>query len=124
MAFKNTNAPIFRGSKRNKVYMDAKDKNVSRTIIYINNYDENVSADLIPYADEAGTRMLSPDELLDAFIKGAVASIRKTDGSEIVATLLSVEYNVNLDNGATWVIVKCVIDGKTVGIMARRESEA
>lgn len=124
MADKNTNAPIFRRSKRDKVYMDAKDKNVSRTIIYVNGYNGNVSQNYVPYADEACTRALSPDEFLDAFIKGAVVSVFTIAHKEIVVTLLSVEYNVDRNNGATWVIAKCMIDGETVGIVARSELES
>ena len=82
--------PIFQGSKRDKVYMDAVDKNVSRTIIYVKDFDENVSANITPYADEAGMRALSAEELLDAFIKGAVVSICTVAGTEIVTTISTV----------------------------------
>lgn len=110
--------PIFQGSKRDKVYMDAVDKNVSRTIIYVKNFDENVSVNLTPYADEAGMRELSAEELLDAFIKGAVVSICTVAGTEIVTTISMVKRTFNRKTKTVAVYAMFTTNEKSWSIVA------
>ena len=114
----NTGMPIFQGSKRDKVYMDAVDKNVSRTIIYVKDFDENVSTDIIPYADEAGMRVLSAEELLDAFIKGAVVSICTVAGTEIVTTISTVIRTFDRTTKTEAVKAMLTINNRSWSLMA------
>lgn len=110
--------PIFQGSKRDKVYMDAVDKNVSRTIIYVKDFDENVSDDITPYADEAGMRALSAEELLDAFIKGAVVSICTVAGTEVVTTISTVIRTFNQQTKTEAVKAQFTINKKSWSMVA------
>ena len=110
---------IFKGSKRDKVYMDAVDKNVSRTIIYVKDFDENVSDNLTPYADEAGMRALSAEELLDAFIKGAVVSIYTVAGTEIVTTMSTVIRKFDRTTKTVAVYAGFTINEKSWSIVAK-----
>lgn len=109
--------PIFRGSKRRKVYMDAVDKNVSKTIIYVNNFTSGDN-NFTPYADEAGTKVFSADELLDAYLKGAVASISTPDGNDTVVTLLSANRLHNTNAHTVGVSVEFMFDGQKYIIVA------
>ena len=109
--------PIFRGSKRRKVYMDAVDKNVSKTIIYVNNFTSGDN-NFTPYADEAGTKVFSADELLDAYLKGAVASISTPDGNDTVVTLLSANRLYNTNAHTVGVSVEFMFDGQKYIIVA------
>ena len=109
--------PIFRGSKRRKVYMDAVDKNVSKTIIYVNNFTSG-NNNFTPYADEAGTKVFSADELLDAYLKGAVASISTPDGNDTVVTLLSANRLYNTNAHTVGVSVEFMFDGQKYIIVA------
>ena len=108
--------PIFRGLECSKVYMDAKDKNVAKTVIYVNGYDASVSRNYIPYADQGQTRALSPDELLDAFIKGAVVSVKATDNVEYAMVLLTADRKVMSKTGRVMMHVTGMIGDKLVGI--------
>ena len=109
--------PIFRGSKRRKVYMDAVDKNVSKTIIYVNNFTSGDN-NFTPYADEAGTKVFSADELLDAYLKGAVASISTPNGNDTVVTLLSANRLHNTNTHMVSVSVEFMFDGQKYMIVA------
>ena len=109
--------PIFRGSKRSKVYMDAVDKNVSKTIIYVNNFTSGDN-NFTPYADEAGMKALSADELLDAYLKGAVASISTPDGNDTVVTLLSANRLHNTAAHMVSVFVEFMFNGQKYNIVA------
>ena len=113
----NESMPIFRGSKRRKVYMDAVDKNVSKTIIYVNNFTSGDN-NFTPYADEAGTKVFSADELLDAYLKGAVASISTPDGNDTVVTLLSANRLYNTNAHTVSVSVEFMFDGQKYRIVA------
>ena len=113
----NESMPIFRGSKRRKVYMDAVDKNVSKTIIYVNNFTSGDN-NFTPYADEAGTKVFSADELLDAYLKGAVASISTPDGNDTVVTLLSANRLYNTNAHTVGVSVEFMFDGQKYRIVA------
>lgn len=113
----NEAMPIFRGSKRRKVYMDAVDKNVSKTIIYVNNFTSGDN-NFTPYADEAGTKVFSADELLDAYLKGAVASISTPDGNDTVVTLLSANRLHNTNAHTVSVSVEFKFDGQKYRIVA------
>ena len=117
MAMQSMPMPIFRGSNLDKVYMDAVDKNVSKTIIYVSGFDETVAANLIPYADEAGTRALSAEELLDAYLKGAVVSVRTVSGTEIVTTVSTVSRTFNRGTKMVTTHADFTVNGKT-GSMA------
>ena len=109
--------PIFRGSNCSKVYMDAVDKNVSKTIIYINDSGEGGSnPSHTPYADEAGTRALSADELLNACIKGAVVSYRNAD-KEIVMTVSEV-FRSDDGDGLVTTHATLMVDGSLHHIVA------
>lgn len=114
MSQKANPLPIFRGLECSKVYMDAKDKNVAKTVIYVNDYDASSSEDYIPYADEGQTRVLSPDELLDAFAKGAVVSVKATDGTEYAMVLLAAYCTTAPTMGAMKVHVEGMIANKRV----------
>jgi len=57
-----------------KIYQDAKDKNVAAVIIY------KKAAQTKAYADADCTVQLTTAELKDAFIKGAVIKLEGTDG--------------------------------------------
>ena len=111
--------PIFQGSKRDKVYMDAVDKNVSRTIIYVKDFNESVSTYLTPYADEAGMRALSAEELLDAFIKGVVVSICTVVGTEIVTTVSTISRTFNQETKTVAVNAEFTINGKVFVMVAK-----
>lgn len=106
MAMVGVEIPIFRGSNRDKVYMDAVDKNVSKTIIYANVTGDTLTG-LTPYADEAGTRVLSAEELLDAYLKGAVVSIHMSD-HEVVSALLSAYCDRDAATGERFVIASAM----------------
>lgn len=108
--------PIFRRLECSKVYMDAKDKNVAKTVIYVNDYDASVKQNYTPYADQGQTRVLSPDELLDAFIKGAVVSVKATDNVEYAMVLLTANCTVVPKTGLVMMYAKGMIDGKIVCI--------
>lgn len=58
-----------------KIYDDAKDKNVAKVVIY-------AADDGFVYADSALTRKLTSSELEDAFLKGCIAMVAESiDGS-------------------------------------------
>lgn len=59
-----------------KIYMDAKDKNVAKVVIYVK-IDDQYN---IPYADAACTVKFPVDELPDAFAKGVIVR-RMAEGS-------------------------------------------
>lgn len=113
----NESMPIFRGSKRSKVYMDAVDKNVSKIIIYVNNFTSDGN-NFTPYADEAGMKALSADELLDAYLKGAVASIPTPDGNDTVVTLLSANRLRNANSHIVGVTVEFMLNEGNYKIVA------
>lgn len=52
-----------------KIYMDAKDKNVAKVVIYYNSSNDSANA---PFLDEECTIPFPNDELCDAFVKGAI----------------------------------------------------
>lgn len=53
----------------NKIFMDAKDKNVAKVVIYYNSDNGSANA---PFLDEECTIPFPNDELYDAFVKGAI----------------------------------------------------
>lgn len=116
MAKKDISMPIFRGLECSKVYMDAKDKNVAKTVIYVNDYDASGSKNYIPYADQGQTRVLSPDELLDAFVKGAVVSVKATDGVEYAMVLLTANRTIVPATGLVTVHAEGMIKANRVCI--------
>ena len=75
-----------------KIYQDAKDKNVASVIIY------KKSAQTKAYADEACTVQLTTAELKDAFIKGAV--IKLEDG----AFVKPIKYDETASIGSVYYI--------------------
>lgn len=52
-----------------KIYMDAKDKNVAKVVIYYNSSNGSSNA---PFLDEECTIPFPNDKLYDAFLKGAI----------------------------------------------------
>lgn len=65
-----------------KIYMDAKDKNVAKVVIYVDDKD----AGRQPYVDEACTIKCSDDELHDAFEKGTIVYFMR-DGNVDLETV-------------------------------------
>lgn len=67
-----------------KIYMDAKDKNVAKVVIYYNSGNGSANA---PFLDEECTIPFPDDELYDAFVKGAILhDVNSIRGYEILVT--------------------------------------
>lgn len=69
-----------------KIFNQAKDKNVSAVIIYGKENDPDGSP--LAYADEACTIAMKTSELKDAFLKRAVIKIGECDYIPIVFTMV------------------------------------
>lgn len=66
-----------------KIYMDAKDKNVAKVVIYVDSSDESNA----PFLDEKCTIPFPNAELCDAFLKGAILhDVNSIRGYEILVT--------------------------------------
>lgn len=71
----------------NKIYMDAKDKNVAKTIIYANGNAEKA------YKDPECSVEFTVNELRDAFLKGAVVQITDIDKDNLAIPLNYFAYD-------------------------------
>nr|DAM61569.1 MAG TPA: hypothetical protein [Caudoviricetes sp.] len=80
-----------------RIYNDAKDKNVAKVIIYIG-IDENEET-AYAYSDSKLTKKMTTSELEDAFYKGCIARYFYNIGSDIYSLDFSpVNYYRNSDS--------------------------
>lgn len=91
-----------------KIYMDAKDKNVSANVIY-SKY--TAGGNMIAFRDHECVVGYDADGLLEAFVKGALVCFIEEDGGETLSTPVDAYKN---DVGVT--AVSCFHDG---GIYSR-----
>lgn len=88
-----------------KIYMDAKDKNVAKVVIYINAIEKN--AQYIAYTDSGYTTPFTVDELRDAYLKDAVCRINTSSGVALATPLMFAE----MDDVAQ---IAIIVDGNAI----------
>lgn len=97
-----------------RIYDDAKDKNVAKVIIYTK--EEEVTVDgqreirLYAYADSALTRKLTASELKDAFLKGCVIKY-DISWNNVFTEMSPIEYlgYASENQGSHLIFVECDI---------------
>lgn len=99
-----------------KIYADYDDKYVKNTIIYIGPGKNNVET-MIAYKDKTCTDMFSKEELLDAYVKGAIVSPVMPDDSDVIYYTI-----IGCTSGEFTTSITIIVDGQE-GEVSSKEAD-